>query len=371
MKLSLFTLTVAAGISLLTATPLLAQAPGALPAVTAPRNQPENVVANQDAKEKAEDAALLQQLDTAPQPGENQPVSKNQRAPVTAGRGGGGFGTVAALATEGAQYRGQTLLTRPAAAGVSKALLVRTSNPEPKAQAALEEDMAVMAHILNKAIEDLPGAQPHPMNALGVELYFAPGSMPMRSLYLDNYGAVFFLSVGFPLIAPPEKQQEEKPAGDSAWEDARQELYGQRPQGALGGEPAEDFSQEKVEKLKETLLESLKNASNIRDLKSDEFVTIWVSGGNSGGTARFRIVKNHAPANPGANAFAADQLMSPSRRTILTLRVSKADIDSYAKGKLSSQEFEKHARITTYTGDPAGGAEGLVVGGFYNGRNRF
>lgn len=276
-----------------------------------------------------------------------------------------------ALAPVTTSYRGQTLVTRPI--GTPRTLLVRTSSPEPKAQAALGEDLAVMAHILNKAIEDLPGGQGHPMNALGVDVYFTPGAALMRSLYLDNYGAVFFLNVGFPLIAPPEKPQEEKPAGDSAWEDARQELYGQKPQEALMGEPAEEYSQEKVDKLKETLLEALKNASNIRDLKADEFVTLFVSGGTSGRGGRFRAVKhNVAPGTLGGNTVAVDQSAAAFRRTILTLRLSKADIDGYAKGKLSSEEFEKRARITTYAGDPAGGpGDAFVLGGVYNGRNRF
>src|SRR5262249_54718529 len=141
----------------------------------------------------------------------------------------------------GPSMRGQALLTRSGKSS-PKALLVRTSNPDPKSQAALEEDLAVMAHILNKATDDLPGGQPHPPSALGVDLFFSPGAAPMRSLYLDNYGAVFFLNVGFPLIAP-EKAEEEKPAADSAWEDAKEELYGQHGPGAMVGEPAEEYSQ--------------------------------------------------------------------------------------------------------------------------------
>jgi hypothetical protein len=362
MKPSFCSLIVAATISLLTSTPLCGQTATAkppreptpaLPTAVGEANQPLDV----PTAEKPEDAALLQQFD-------GKPEVKHQY-PVWVGKGGGG-------GTAGMAYTPQSIFTHQAPA--HKALLVRTSNPEPKAQATLEEDLAVMAHILNKTIEDLPGAKEHPMNALGVELFFAPGSAPMRSLYLDNYGAVFFLNVGFPLLAPPEKPQEEKPATDSAWEDARQELYGQHPQGAMAGEPGEDYSQEKVDKLKETLLETLKNATNIRELKPDEFVTVWVSGGADGGAGRFRYTKrnnNKANATSGANTVVLDQVIPRARRTILTIRVSKSDIDSYAKGKLSAGEFEKRAKITTYTGDPAGGPDNLVIGDSYIGRNRF
>jgi hypothetical protein len=206
----------------------------------------------------------------------------------------------------------------------------------------------------------------------------------MRSMYLDNYGALFFLNVSFPVVAPPEKHQDEKPVADSAWEDARQELYGQRLQANAPGEPAEEFSQEKVAKLKEILLEALKNATNIRDLKPDEFVTLWVSGGISGAMGRYRVVKHKGTLD--GNGVPADEAPMPARpdrvdaieagprhaarRTILTIRVSKAEIDAYAKGKTSAEDFAKRARITTYTGDAPGGADGLMIGN-YNGRVRF
>jgi hypothetical protein len=266
----------------------------------------------------------------------------------------------------------QTVIGR-ASSGAGKPLLVRTSEAEPKTQAALEEDLSVMTRILDKSIEELPGGQRRPRTALGIDVFFSPGSAPMRSIYLDNYGAVFFLNVGFPLIAPAEKHEDEKPAADSAWEDAKQELYGQHLQTAVAGEPAEDYSQEKVEKLKDTLLASLKNATNIRDLKPDEFVTLWVSGGNSGGAGRFRVVKHNTHATAGGNLWASDQAALPVRRTILTVRVSKADIDAYAKGALSHEDFEKRARITTYAAPPTGGISDVMVGeGFgFGGGTRF
>ena len=133
-------------------------------------------------------------------------------------------------------------------------------------------------------------------------------------------------------------------------------------QGTWVGEPGEEYSQEKVEKLKETLLDAIKNASNIRDLKADEFVTIWVGGSGNGSAGRVRFTKRNSPG--AANVIVADQGIRPSRRTVLTLRASKGDIDAYAKGKFNRGDFEKRTRITTYTADsPAGISEGLAGGG--------
>jgi hypothetical protein len=338
-------------------------------------NAPLTAPVSPEAKEKAEDAVLMQQIESSQDSGKGPGHPKNAWAPK------GGGGAIAGVAPAGVPYRLQNVITRQAG---SRPLLVRTSEPEPKAQAALEEDLSVMAHLLDKALEELPGGQKRAVTAMGIDVFFTPLSTPMRGMYLDNYGALFFLNVSFPVVAPPEKHQDEKPATDSAWEDARQELYGQRLQANAPGEPAEEFSQEKVDKLKEILLGALKNATNIRDLKPDEFVTLWVSGGVSGAGGRFRAIKHKG--NLDRNTMPADQeplLVRPDnvdaievgprhvvRRTILTIRVSKAEIDTYAKGKTSAEDFAKRARITTYTDDAPGGADGLMIGN-YNGRPRF
>ena len=366
MKRTFLTILISAGVSLLIPTDLFAQAPAAPAANPAAANQPQSL--NQD--EKAEDAALLQQLEATSPQGQAKPYHKNQWAPGAAGWAAGGGAGAKGLGPVATTFQGKALVGRQT--GAPRALLVRTAHPEAKGQAALEEDLAVMSHLLTKAIDDLPGGQTRTMTALGVDVFFTPNSTPMRSLYLDNYGAVFFLNVGLPLVAPPEKPQEEKPAGDSAWEDARQELYGQRTQEGLMGETSEEYSQEKVDKLKETLLETLKNATNIRELKPDEFVTVYVAGGTSGG-GRIRFVKHNPPGTLGGNVMAADQATLPSRRTVLTIRIAKSDIDSYAKSKLSSEEFQKRARITTYAGGDSSGVpgDGFAIGGFYNGKPRF
>jgi hypothetical protein len=309
---------------------------------------------SKDAKEKAEDAALLQQLDSE-QASRSDAKAKSLWVPGPGSRGGGGGGA-------GVSYRVQNILTRTAPA--ARALVVRTGDPDPKAQATLEEDLAVMSHLLSKAVEELPGGQANGGNkVMGIDVFFTPGVTPLRSLYLDNYGAVFFLTVNFPLVAPSEKKDEGKPAADSTWEEARQELYGQRLQGAEAGEVGgEDYNQEKVAKLKEALLETVKNATNIRGLKPQEFVTIWVSGGTSVHGGRGRTLKSNRDGN-NANFVAADSAAAAARRTVLTLRVTKAEIDDYAKGKLPVEDFQKRARITAYTGGTgASGAEGLTVG---------
>lgn len=355
MKSILSRASLAAGI--LAAAPLFAQNPTPAPAA----NQPQELLRRNEAKEKAEDAELLQQLESS---SDSAVVKSQTRNALKAGAGARGKAIAAGAVPV-------NVFTRPV--GAPRSLLVRTSNPDPKAQAGLEEDLAIMSHLLVKAMEDVPGVgQIRPMT-MGIELAFPGGSAPIRSLYLDDYGAVFFLGVGFPLVAPPETPKPEKPAGDSAWEDAYQELYGQH-QGNLAGELAEDYSQEKVDRLKDSLLEALKNASNIRGLKPDEFVTIRVAGGvTDGGQAVARkLFKNNAPGGLGGN-FELIEQPSLSRRTVLTIRASKSQIDAYAKGRVTAEEFKQHARIAAYADDSSpGGFDGMALGGGAAiGRNRF
>jgi hypothetical protein len=333
--------------------------PVAAPTPSVPDARPVEARAPRDNKERAEDAELMRQLEAESQKldAESQQLrgekSRADRARSKAGMAGGGPGMAEAFS-----FDRKNVLTRPGAG--PRALVIRTGDADLKAQSTLEEDLAVMSHLLDKALEEVPGAQGNGNRAMGIDVFFAQNAAPVRSLYLDNYGALFFLKVSFPLVAPTEKHQEEKSAGDSAWEEARQELYGQRGQGNITGAQGEEFSQEKVDKLRETIFETLKNVTNIRGLKPEDYVTICVSGG--GGSGRIRMAKG-GPG--GGNFMIAGQPGVAARRSVLTVRARKSKIDEFSQGKLSLEEFRKHALLTSYTADAmasAGSGEGVTVG---------
>ena len=284
--------------------------------------------------------------------------------------------TVAAAAAgdlPGLENRLQSVMKRTSGHG-GKALVIRSSEPDPKEQSSLEEDLAVMSHILDKALEEKSDTTHRTHRAMGINVYFS-SSNPMRSLYLDGYGAVFMLHVGFPLLAPPKTEaRKERAETSSTWEEARQELYGQ-PGGAktLAG-PAEEYDEEKVSQLKDTLLEALKNAANIRDLKPDDSVTICVFGGAGAGRTQVRsTTKRGATPSPDlANNLwvMTDHNGGPTRGTILTIRVKKTDADSFAKGKLTLEEFRKKAKIAAYVGNAEGGG-GMGIGSGFGGSSGF
>lgn len=236
-------------------------------------------------------------------------------------------------------------------------LLVFISRSDGKVQRTLQEDLTVMSHILDKSIAGAFGSDQRPPNAMGVELYFWPEAGPLRQAYLEGYGALFLLNVNFPLYAPPPKgdPQKEEPPRSSAWEEARAEVFGE-PWTPAGAVPDEPYNEEKVTRLTTCILEALKSAANIRDLKGQEGITVCVKGGTTKPAAG---IKSLLPPGPKAgdsavlSGTAEDALPTG---TILSIRVKKSDVDAFAKGQLELSEFRQKALITIYETDVGGSA---------------
>jgi hypothetical protein len=213
-------------------------------------------------------------------------------------------------------------------------------------------------------------------------MYLGFGGDKAGCMYLQGYGALFLMNVDFPLSAPPEaeKQQEEKPQKenvDELWDKTRQEIY--EPQEIVRSRRGDErqevkYDAEKVEKLKTTLIESLKHAVNIRILKPDESVILSITGR---GTSN-RIVS--IQALPGTDQTLVVQesggkkitkvyeggfpdefkLSSP---TVLVIRAKKSDIDNFAKGSLNLESFRQRVQILSYPllGENVAGAGTSVI----------
>ncbi len=246
---------------------------------------------------------------------------------------------------------------------------------EPKEQANLEEDLAVMAHILGKADDGFGGSRP--AVAMGIDVFGGQGPAGVRTLYLEGYGILFSLNVGLPLVEPPSAPEEKKdePRGDSAWEEAKRELHGEGPNVPVAVAPVEAYSAEKVSKLTDTLIEALRNATNIRGLKAEDFVTLCVLGAPVGPSGPPKADTGTARAYGGyGGGYGTVNVVpgAPQSGTILTIRARKSDIDAFAKGKLNADEFRKETRIQRYVDGPAGGLPmGSNAGGFGGGMGGF
>jgi hypothetical protein len=277
----------------------------------------------------------------------------------------------------GFSQRLQNVITRVAAP--NGALVIPKNEAEAKSVAATEEDLNIMAHILEKvpASPDRKGRR-----AMGIPVR-APGNGVPQNIYLDGYGAIFFLNVNYPLSAPPQPAAPaEAKAEPSEWDEARRELY-QPPQPTemkwetdfkgelfgIGG-AAEPYDEEKVEALQNGLIGALNNASHIRSLKDHETVTIVVKGRATAGNRVY--IRKSAAGNPnGGGGFGGGGGSSSSPRAgtgqsnsgpftieqaptappadrgnTLVIRADKESIDAFAKDKLSLDEFRK--KVTTF-----------------------
>ena len=246
-----------------------------------------------------------------------------------------------------------------------------------------------MSRLLNKAIGPRNPREEHDW-AMGIVVSKLGGSRGPQSIYLDGYGALFMLNVKFPLVAPPEQKAQdakEPEVEDSEWDQTREELFGGRNGRRRGApvppptpEPAAEYDPQKVADLKHNLLEALKNASKLRQVKSDEWITVAVTGaGQSPGAhlvhsvyfdpsgkitsttsgAQVRRVFKNAD-NPNSNPDepkaikkrSADVFTTPAAAngtaSTMTIRVKKSEADSFAKGRMTLDEFEKKASVTSY-----------------------
>jgi hypothetical protein len=240
--------------------------------------------------------------------------------------------------------------------GASTSLVIRSSETDAKNISAVEEDLNIMSSILAKAAE---ARDNNSQKAMGIRLFsFEDG---LKNLHIDGYGDIFLLKVSFPLAGPPDETAatEPKEQTNSTWETAKRELYGPR-----GGTPFEDWQAEtivkpresynpkRVEKLKDSLVEALKNAANIRSLKDDEVVTVVVTSGESGPDTYVRKAMVDAGMVAGGGGGGGGQVEhgkpANHQKSTLTLRAKKSDIDAFARDKTNLDAFRKKVAIALY-----------------------
>jgi hypothetical protein len=235
-----------------------------------------------------------------------------------------------------------------------RTLIIRTSETDPKIAENLEEDLNVMARILEKA------AEPHGDGAvrmvLGIPVFSSGLQKAPRNLYIEGHGAVLMLNVNFSLL-PPDKAAEtaSKDQANSEWEEAKGELYGRfpppkEPSWDGGRVKFEEYDAQRVQELKDNVLKALRNASHIRNLKSDDSITVLITGGPINPNARTTVVRKGGGGNASYRVETKDAIIRPGGDddTTMTLKVKKSDVDAFSKGTISQEEFTKRAKIAVY-----------------------
>ena len=249
-------------------------------------------------------------------------------------------------------------------------LVVPTPDLPAENQAELTEDLNIMCRIFDKSV---PPAGSNVSFAYGdradsLRWVIAQQGRGTQGLYLDGYGALFFIRVDYPL-APTDKEEtaqaKPKEPVDSVWSQAVREMSGQpgdEPQSARNT-PAYDA--QKVENLKKALVKSLAHASNIRMRRPQDAITLVVGAlDDTKGPAygRLRSTGLLQPAvRPGVAAAGAQPGARNPATALMILRVTKADVDAFAKNQMMLGEFTQKVQVLfspSGAGTPATSATG-------------
>jgi hypothetical protein len=296
---------------------------------------------------EAPENSALGQAPAAGFPDNSSSVRAKNLAPVT-------------IAQNSAPYfnAGQTYRSSSSKSSIPP-LLIRFLPADERVLDALTEDLNIMAHLIEKSLE-AGFSDDSPAVKMGIPMTLTSGSPSARAMYLDGFGALFMVKVNFPLISPDSGEESKvDEAADSEWENAKRELSGGTRQAWENTEtyaPTGDFDATQVEALKAGLLQTLKNASNIRNLKPEDFVSVTVFGTPTAAQKVRKAKTNTAKpdssrARDSKRAAESRQLDAGARMgTVMTIRVKKVDVDSFAKQKLTFDEFQPKATINSYFG---------------------
>jgi hypothetical protein len=271
----------------------------------------------------------------------------------------------AKVAVEAARAPKAVTLSGVRKGNAGRALIIPKDPTDRKGLAAAEEDMNVMAHILDKAASD----ERKSGRAMGIPVFGRAswgGSSP-QNILIEGSGALFFLNVNYPVQPAADHdaaaETTEKPV--SEWDKAKQEMAG--PAGGAdgvfmfegferafvweSGSPA-PYDGDKVEELKADLIAALKNVAHLRKLQPEETVTVVVTGASALAEGKTTKGKPDAQAArlreeelAGVAGKVTDRASTPAK---LVLRVRKADAESFQNGKLNPDEFRKKVAVMVY-----------------------
>jgi len=275
----------------------------------------------------------------------------------------------------------------------------------PEQFTQIAEDMRVMLNILREKL-----GEPRTIRGVLYDYgdFFGDTGRTAEALYLQGHAAIFLLKADFPLSPPaPQGQaqgQKAEPA-DPVWQRARDRLYSPQNAGAYGPRGMSAEAQERsFDQIKDDLVKTLKHAANIRNIDPNESIILtvtgqseasfgggfgggmygmgvmggmggyggfaggtgaggWMSGGGSvsgggmggyGGGGYGGGGSSRAGSGPqtgmgrGGVGLARRAPVAPASATVLTIQAKKADIDAFAKGALSYEQFQQKVKVFTY-----------------------
>ncbi len=234
----------------------------------------------------------------------------------------------------------------------SRPLIVRSAKADTKTTSQLQEDLAIMSRVLEKSAGEYRDDHEE---AAGIPILALGGGKGIRALYLEDYGVLFTLSVNIPLQPELKGEMAEKPqnATNEEWNEARSELFAdRRPAGGRGEHPRREFDQHQLDEFRDSLVEALRNAANIRNLQDSDWVTLVVRGRGAAGEGEPLevLLRNGYAAGNGEYGFgrvaSGDDRNTDS--STMVLRIKKGALDTFTRRKGSAEEFRQNVSILLY-----------------------
>lgn len=243
-------------------------------------------------------------------------------------------------------------------------LVVPTPDLSVQSLADLTEDLTVMCRIFDKAPPARRASTGFAYGDQGDVLFLPFGAQSQRTqgLYLDGYGALFFIPVNYPLVPteqPKPTSDKPKESTDTVWSQTVKEMSGQpgeEPQ-PEGSAPAYDA--QRVETLSKTLIKTLAHTSNIRMRRPQDVITLVVGALDDSRASSYRRYatagRSTSAAAPMSRGAAKPQptVRNPAG-ALLVMRVTKADVDAFAKGQLTAAQFTE--KVQTLSAPISSGA---------------
>jgi len=243
------------------------------------------------------------------------------------------------------------------------------------------ENMQIMSHIIGLKLDEanlntwIRGASRN----LGYWALSGSGVSDIESMYLEGFGALFMLNTDYSLVAPAEKAAAPKEeAKDKLWTDVRRSLTDPPERRAYSGAlidtgrtrtSALEYSEEVVNKLQETILQSLVHASNMSQLGDDEVIVVHVTGaprmmqsqtdtdvppapeaaGAAGGVSGGRVLRGRTAVG----LDAAPRVSRPARAVVgkpthLVIRAPMSEIKDLANEAIDFEEFKEKVSVVIY-----------------------
>lgn len=246
-------------------------------------------------------------------------------------------------------------------------MVIPLQDINPATYGEMQEDMKVMARILDNCLTQNTRGKPQIGDGLLDFGDFFTDGRAAETLYLEGYGVLFLMSVDFPLSPVPQSSPSSEDVNsphDTTWERAKEDVLSPTS-GAMTSatDPSIRFDAKQIEAIKRELIRSLKYASHIRHLPAAEHLILRLSNVRESGVheqTRFeRRGRNFSLSGSTGGGFGgrsggrlgsgggtiSSQASSGSPASVLVIRTCKSDVDAFAHGTIDFETFSQRVTI--------------------------